>query len=103
MLTSSIFIICIKKAEKGINLEDFIFLSRLFEYGHIEDGYNGIEKYKDYFSGVLLIYFNYHKDIKVEEMDPYFTMKLDSRKVNKLDRFTMMKGGMKNKLPYLGF
>jgi hypothetical protein len=36
-------------------------------------------------------------------MDDYFFMKLDSRKANKLDRFTMMKGGMKNKLPYIGF
>lgn len=103
MLTSNIFIICVKKNEKGINLEDFIFLSRLFELGHIEDCYNGEEKYKEFFAAMFLLYFNYHKEIKVDDQDNYFIRKLDSRKANKLDRFTMMKGGMKSKLPYIGF
>lgn len=103
MLTSNIFIICVRKQEKGINLEDFIFLSRLFEFGHIEDCYNGKEKYREFFAGLFLLYFNYHKEIKVDDMDDYFLKKLDTRKANKLDRFTMMKGGMKNKLPYVGF
>jgi hypothetical protein len=43
MLTSNIFVLCLKKAEKGINLEDFIFLSRLFEFAHILEDYSGSE------------------------------------------------------------
>lgn len=97
------FILCVKKAKKGINLEDFIFLSRLFEFGQIQDSYNGTEKYNQYYSGLFLLYFNYHKPLKIEEMDKYFLKKLDSRKVNKLERFNLMKKEMKTKLPYLGF
>ena len=94
---------CLKKAEKGINLEDFMFMSRLFEFGHIQDGYYGNEKYKHYFAAFFMVYFNYHKDLKVEEMDSYYLKKFDSRKVNKSDRFNMLKACLKNKLPYTGF
>ena len=32
MLVSNLVVLCIKKAEKGINLEDFDFLQKLIEY-----------------------------------------------------------------------
>lgn len=103
MITSNLFVMCIKKAEKGINLRDFVFLNRLFECAHIQENYEGTEKYKQFYAGFLLIYFDYHKIVRIAEMNDYFKIKLESRKANKLDQYINMKEGIKNKLPYIGF
>jgi len=83
MMVSNLVVLCLKKAEKGINLEDFDFLQKLLEYVQIEEDYDGQEKFKNYLAALMLVYFSYHRELKVEEMDDCLNKKLNSRKVNK--------------------
>ena len=103
MMVSNLVVICLKKAEKGINLEDFDFLQQLIEFGQIEEDYDGREKFRNYLAAVMLVYFSYHKELRAEEMDDYLNKKLDSRKVNKPEKFNSLKTFLRYKIPYFGF
>lgn len=51
----------------------------------------------------MLVYFSYHKELRVEEMDDYLNKKLDSRKANRPATFNQLKYFLRQKLPYFGF
>lgn len=65
---SHIFVPGVRKSEKGINLQDFGFLEEIFKYGQISKSYNGKEKYHKYYPKIFLVYFEYHKELKIAAM-----------------------------------
>lgn len=66
---SQVFITGLKKLERGINLQDFAFLRDIFKHSKVDRGYSGIERYKQYIPKIFLLYFEYHKELKVNEME----------------------------------
>ena len=59
----------IKKQERGINLEDFMFLEDVFRRGKVEHKYKGTEKFRKYLPGIMLCYLDYHKELRIKDME----------------------------------
>ena len=57
----------VSKLEKGINLEDFWMFTNVVKFGKIDDKYSGDEKYRHFLPKILLVYFDYHKEILRKE------------------------------------
>lgn len=66
---SQLFITGIKKLEKGINLLDYGYLEDIFKLGGVNKKYQGLEKYHEYYPKIFLVYFDYHKDLKISVME----------------------------------
>lgn len=66
---SQIFVTGIKKLERGINLLDFEFMRDVFKHSKVDRDYNGRERYRNYIPKIFLLYFEYHKELKVSEME----------------------------------
>jgi len=65
---SHLLVVMVQKLEKGINLEDFWMLTNIDKYGRISEVYEGDEKYGEYLPKILMLYFEYHKEIPENEM-----------------------------------
>lgn len=57
-------VMVLQKKEKGINVEDFEFLTHFQELARITKNYKNVEKYRNYFPAIYLIYQNYHKKVE---------------------------------------